>query len=370
MVIPPRKMTNKFSSLPMLRNLYLIPLISITLSSCQKTENSPEQPYDKGVLVINSGNFFDNNGTLSLISRNSKIAASDIFQKENNRSIAGGITDYTEINEKGVILVDNSTDGKDVIEIVNANTFKSIATIKGEIDNPRKVIKVSTNKAYITCWDTFNADYTFKQGFVAVLDLVSNKILKKIPVNSGVEDIILIENLAFVGNVNALPTLQVIDIQKDEVKESIEIGTEPNNFVLDAANKIWMTAGNAIILFNPTTKLFEKKLNAGTNDKKLPNSLCISKDKKTLFYTYNFYDEADDYKLKGEISTIDILSGTSKTFINRTFSSVDFDSESEIIYTSLIPSYKQSGYVYRFKTSGTMIDSVKTEIAPSKFYFK
>ena len=30
------------------------------------------------------------------------------FQKENNRSIAGGITDYTEINEKGVILVDNS----------------------------------------------------------------------------------------------------------------------------------------------------------------------------------------------------------------------------------------------------------------------
>lgn len=363
-------MTNKFVLIRTLRNLALISLTTIVFGSCEKTESSPTQPYDDGVFVINAGNFFDNNGTLSLVSRNSKIATSDIFQKENNRSIAGGITDYSEIDEKGIILVDNSTDGKDAIEIVNARTFKSIASIKGTIDNPRKVIKVGTNKAYITCWDTFNTDYTYKQGFVAVLDLVSNKITKKILVDSGAEDIIVIGNFAYVGNINAQPTLKVIDLQKDEVKESIEIGTEPNNFVLDAANKIWMTTGNTIVLFNPITKTIETKLKAGTNDKKSPSSLCISKDKKTLYYTYNFYDEADGYKLKGEIIAIDISTGTSKTFINRTFSSVSFDSESEIIYTSLIPSYKQSGYIFRYQTSGALIDSVKTEIAPNKFYFK
>ncbi|MFN3489240.1 MAG: YncE family protein [Emticicia sp.] len=363
-------MTNQFLSTRTLRSLSFISLTTIALSSCEKTENTPTQPYDDGVFVINAGNFFDNNGTLSLVSRDSKTASTDIFMKENNRSIAGGITDYSEVDEKGIILVDNSTDGKDAIEIVNARTFKSMASIKGEIDNPRKVVKVGTNKAYITCWDTFNADYTYKQGFVAVLDLVSNKITKRIPVDSGAEDIIVIGNLAYVGNVNARPTIKVIDTQKDEVKESIEIGTDPNNFVLDAANKIWMTTGNAIILFNPNTKTFETKFKAGTNDKKSPSSLSISKDKKTLFCTYNFYDETDGYKLKGEISAVDIATGTSKTFINRTFSSVDFDSESDIIYTSLTPSYKQAGYIFRYQTSGLLIDSVKTEIAPSGFYFK
>ena len=363
-------MTNKFLSSRTLRNLSLISLSTIAFSSCEKTESTPAQPYDDGVFVINAGNFFDNNGTLSLISRDSKIAAIDIFLKENNRSIAGGISDYSEVDEKGIILVDNSTDGKDVIEIVNARTFKSIVSIKGEIDNPRKVIKVGTNKAYITCWDTFNADYTYKQGFVAVLDLLSNKITKKIPVDSGAEDIVLIGNLAYVGNVNGQTTIKVIDVLKDEVKESIEIGTEPSNFVLDASNKIWMISSNTILLFNPTTKTFDLKLKAGVNEKKSPNSLCISKNKKTLFYTYNFYDAADGYKLKGEISTIDISTGTSKTFINRTFSSIGFDSESEMIYMSLIPSYKQSGYIFRYQTSGTLIDSVKAEIAPSRFYFK
>ncbi len=124
-----------------LRNTLAIAYAAFALSSCDKTENTPAQPYDDGVFVINSGNFLDNNGSLSLLQRNSKTASFDIFLKENTRSFAGGLTDYTEVDEKGIVLVDNSTDGKDAIEIVDAHTFKSIASIKGEIDNPQKAVK-------------------------------------------------------------------------------------------------------------------------------------------------------------------------------------------------------------------------------------
>ncbi len=363
-------MFNQFLSTRTLRNLSLISLTAIALSSCETTESTPAQPYDDGVFVINSGNFFDNNGTLSLMNRSSKTVSTDIFLKENNTSIAGGITDYSEIDEKGIILVDNSTDGKDAIEIVNARTFKSIASIKGEIDNPRKVVKAGANKAYITCWDTFNPDYSYKQGFVAVLDLSTNKITKKIPVDKGAESIVVIGATAYVGNVGSQKTIKVIDTQKDEVTATIEVGANPSNFILDASNKIWMIAEKELKLFNPSTKTVETKLKAGTNDKKSPSSLSISKDKKTLYCTYNFYDATDGYKLKGEVNAIDIATGTSKTFINRTFTAVGFDTESDIIYTSLIPSYKQAGYIFRYQTSGTLIDSVKAEIAPSGFYFK
>lgn len=347
-----------------------VALAALTVSSCDKTETTPAQPYDDGVFVINGGNFFDNNGSLSFIQRDSKTASTDIFMKENLRSLTGGLTDYSEVDEKGIALVDNSTDGKDAIEIVDAHTFKSIASIKGEIDNPRKVVKAATNKAYITCWDAFNADYSYKVGFVAVLDLTTNKITKKIPVDKGAESIVVIGTNAYVGNVGSQKTIRVIDINKDEVSATIEVGANPSNFVLDASNKIWMTAGNEIVLLNPATKLVETKLKGGTNSQKSPSSLSISKDKKTLFYTYNFYDAADGYKLKGEINSIDIAMGTSKTFINRTFSGVSFDPESNQIYTTLIPSYKQAGYIFRYQTSGSVIDSVKTEIGPIGFFFK
>lgn len=363
-------MFNQFLSTPTFRNLSLISLTTLTFISCDKNESVPAQPYDEGVFVINSGNFFDNNGTLSLLSRDSKTASLDIFLKENNRSIAGGVTDYSEVDEKGVILIDNSTDGKDAIEIVDAHTFKSIVSIKGEIDNPRKVVRAGSNKAYITCWDTFNPDYSYKQGFVAVLDLVTNKITKKIPVDKGAESIVVIGTNAYVGNVGSQKTIKVIDTQKDEVSATIEVGANPSNFILDGSNKIWIVADKELRLFNPSTKLIETKLKAGSNDKKSPSNLIISSDKKTLYCTYNFYDSADGYKLKGEINTIDIATGTSKVFINRTFSSIGFDSKSGQIYTCLIPSYKQAGYIFRYQASGTLIDSVKVEIAPSGFYFK
>ena len=353
-----------------LGNTAAIAFAALTLSSCDKTENTPAQPYDDGVFVINGGNFFDNNGSLSLLQRDSKSASFDIFLKENTRSFAGGLTDYAEVDEKGVILVDNSTDGKDAIEIVDAHAFKTIASIKGEIDNPRKAVKVGTNKAYITCWDTFNTDYSYKIGFVAVLDLTTNKITKKISVDKGAESIVVIGTNAYVGNVGSQKTIKVIDTKKDEVTATIEVGANPSNFVLDASNKIWMIAGKEIVLFNPATKMIESKLKGGTNTQKSPSSLSISKDKKTLFYTYNFYDVADNYKLKGEINSLNIADGTTKVFINRTFSSVGFDNESNQVYTTLIPSYKQAGYVFRYQATGTLIDSVKAEIAPIGFFFK
>ena len=359
----------------MLKKLIFITAAIFTLNSCGKVETEPTQPYDDGVFVINGGNFLDNNGSLSLVPRNSKTASLDIFLKENIRSFAGGISDYSEVDEKGIVLIDNSTDGKDAIEIVNARTFKTIASIKVDadnrpIDNPRKIVKVGTNKAYITCWDTFNTDYSYKTGFVAVLDLTTNKITKRIPVDKGAESIVVIGTNAYVGNVGSQKTIKVIDTQKDEVTATIEVGANPSNFVLDAANKIWMTAGKEIVLYNPTSKIIETKLKGGTNTQKSPSSLSISKDKKTLFYTFNFYDAADGYKLKGEINSIDIATGTSKTFINRTFASIDFDDESNQVYTTLIPSYKQAGYVFRYQATGAIIDSVKVEIAPVGFFFK
>ncbi|NBB22818.1 DUF5074 domain-containing protein [Runella sp. CRIBMP] len=359
--------------------LLIISLLSVGFSACNSTDPVPSQPYDNGVLVINAGNFLDNNGSISLVQRTSTTASYDIFQKENSRTLAGSLSGYAEVNEKGIILVDNSTAGKDGIEIVDARTFKSLTSIPStEVENPRAVAKATDTKAYVTCWDVTGdfSNFYKNPGYVAVLDLTTNKLTKKIPVQNGAESILVIGNEAFVGNTGSgMTKITVIDIATDAVKQSIEIGRNPELVGLDVNNKLWLYAGGEMIRLNTQTKTVETRFKiTSPNASKSPSSFTLSADKKTIYFTHSFYDAADGYLQKGETYSFPIDAAVvvaDKPFINRLFSGgLGVDPQTGIIYAGLVPSFKQAGYVLRYQPNGTLIDSVKAEIAPSTFFFK
>lgn len=349
------------------------------LVACDPTETEPTQPYDSGVIVLNSGNFFDNNGSLSLISRTGQSANYDIFQKENLRSLAGGLSGYAEVFNKGIILVDNSTAGKDLIEIVNARTFKSEASIPStEIENPRSVIEVSETKAYVTAWDATGdfSNFYVKPGYIAVLDLNTNKIIKRIAVQNGAETLFKVGNEVYVGNTGSgKSVLSVIDIATDALKQTIEVGKNPQIIGLDANSKLWVYAAGELKTINTGSKMIESTLKINSsNSSKSPSSFVFSSDKKTIYYTFSFYDPADNYKQKGETYSFNISTKEIETktpFINRLFGGgLGVDPQTGNLYAGLVPSLKQSGYVFRYKSDGVLIDSVKAEISPSKFFFK
>ncbi|MBA4852738.1 YncE family protein [Emticicia sp. BO119] len=350
------------------RKLTLLSFVSIALFSCETKETEPAQPYDSGVFVINAGNFFDNNGSISLVQRDSKTAMIDIFQKENARTIAGGITDYAEVDNKGIILVDNSTDGQDAIEIVNARTFKSEATIK-EVENPRNAIKVAANKAYVVCWDVLNSDYSYKPGYVLVIDLLTNKVIKKITVQNGAEGIVVVGNEAFVGNnpYSGKSEISVIDINKDEVSTKITLKGGTTNLIVDANNKIWCSVDKEFLRINPSTKAIETTISTEKTTEKVPGMLVLNANKTTIYFDYSHWSTG------GEIYSFNIADATISTttpLIKRTFSALGYDAKENVLYTAITPSYKQAGYVFRYKPTGVLIDSIKAEIAPVKFLFK
>ena len=346
------------------------------LNSCSKTsEPEPSQPYDAGVFVVNRGNFSDNNGSITLINPTTKMTSFDIFQKENNRAISGGISDYAEVDGKGVILVDNSTPGKDLIEIVNARTFKTVATIPStDLENPRYVVKAGTNKAYATCWDSFNADYSFKTGYIVVIDLTTNKVTKKIPVQRGAEKLVVIGNDVYVGSVGDETSISIINTSTDVVSQTVEVGKNPKVIGLDANGKLWIYAGGEFVKFNVLTKAVESRTKITTaNTSKSPGSFSFSKDKSSIMYIYSFYDAADGYKQKGETYSFginDAVISTTKPLISKLFTGLSVDPSTGNIYAGFTPSYKQAGYVFRYQSNGTLIDSLKAEIAPEGFLFK
>lgn len=363
----------------MKRSTFYVAILGAILSACDRNTAEPTQPYDTGVIVLNAGNFSDNNGSLTLIQRTNTTASYDIFQKENQRALAGSLSGYTEVGEKGMILVDNSTAGKDLVEIVNARTFKSVGTIpSSEIENPRNAVKVSDTKAYVTAWDATGdfSNFYKNPGYVAVIDLNANRLTKKIPVQNGAESIVVMGGEAFVGNTGSNKTfITVIDVATDSKKSEIEVGRNPNLIGVDANNKLWVFAGGELVRMNPNSKMIETRLKiTSSNTSKSPSSFVLSADKKTIYYTYSFYDAADSFKQKGETYnfSVDATSiAATKPFINRLFAGgLGIDPQTGQLYAGLVPSYKQAGYVFRYRPDGTLIDSVKAEIAPSKFFFK
>ena len=333
-------------------------LVALSAWNCKAPDATPI-PYESGVFILNSGNFSSNNGTISFLPRTGQAVATSIFQAVNpSMTLSGGVQGYTEVNGKGLILVDNNTAGQDKVEIIEAGTFVSRATLKSpDIENPRQVIQAGPNKAYISCWDV-SGDYakgTFYKdpGYIAVVDLNTSTVSKKIPAVKGVERMVMVGTEVFIGSstYSGNKTLLIIDANTDAVKDRIDFGATPEPIALDADNRLWIQAGNDMVRINPQTRLVEKRLTFPA----MPGSVTLSADKRTFYYTlsgrtYNF--------------SIDATTASGNQVITRSFSALGIDPQTKQIYGSVIPSYAQAGYVIRYKPDGVLIDSVKAEIAP------
>lgn len=347
-------------------NRSIISLLALSMWNC--TTSDPEAiPYESGVYIINQGNFGDNNGTLSYLSRSSNAVATNIFVQANPTLISSGsLEDYTEVNGKGILLVDNMTAGLDKVEIVESGTFKTLATLKlPDIENPRRVIQAGLNKAYVSCWDvsgSFSAGTFFKDpGYVALIDLNSSTVVKKIPAVKGVEAMVLVGSEVFAGSVNYSgdKNLAIINTETNEVKQRIEFGTAPQPIAVDAEGKLWILAGKEMIQMVVASRAIEKRLMLPA----APTAITISRDKKTFYYSAN----NRTYKFGINETT----ASTTNVVFNRAFSALGADPQTGRLYGSQYPAlYTQAGYVLRYEENGMFVDSVKAEIAPSGFYFR
>ena len=339
-------------------------LVALSVWNCKTSDPEPT-PYESGIFILNSGNFSSNNGTVSFLSRNSNTVVANIFQVANpSLALSGGVQGYTEVNGKGLVLVDNSTAGQDKVEIVESGTFVSRATLKTpDIENPRQVIQAGLNKAYISCWDV-SGDYskgTFYKdpGYIAVVDLNTSTVTKKIPAVKGVERMVLAGSEVFVGSTSYSgdKTLLIIDANTDMVKDKLDFGATPEPISLDADGKLWILAGKDLARVNPSSRLVEKRLTFSA----APGSVTMSADKRAFYYTLS----GKTYRLP-----IDATTALGSQVVARSFSALGVDPQTKRIYGSVIPSYAQAGYVLRYEESGALVDSVKAEIAPTGFYFR
>ncbi len=226
-----------------MKQFKLVTLLFLTLLltySCSE-DDSPQLPkgdYEKGYFITNEGPFQNGSGTLSHVDEAGDVTQS-IFKAVNNKDLGSVVQSMTLHNDFAYIVVNNSHK----IEVANRYTMKNIATIEGDdIKNPRYFVAVGTT-GYISNWGDAG-DAT--DDYIAVVDLATNTVTKKIPVGEGPEKMLVDGNKIYInlqGGFSQNNKVEVIDVSSNTVISTLEVGDVPNGIIKDASGTIWVLCG-------------------------------------------------------------------------------------------------------------------------------
>lgn len=342
----------------------------VLINGCKKADptnaSSSSGVYGSGIFVTCEGVFGSGTGTVSFYNRSSGVVNNDIFQTANSLPLGNVVQSMSIYNGKGYVVVNNGAK----VEVVNAANFKSSATITG-VSQPRYFFGIDNNKAYVSEWGS-----TGLNGAVRVINLSTNTVSSTINTGKGAEKMVKSGNYVYVtckGGFDNDSVVTVINSTTDVVSTSINVGPNPDGIQIDANGKIWVLCGGRwnssftalaqtgkLVRINPSNNTVEQTF-AFSSTSSTPSNLSINSAKNKLYYTYD-----------GSVYTHDISATglSSAAFINRSFYGMGIDPVNDFLYGADAGNFSSNGYVIRFNTLGSKVDSFQVGVIPSGFFFK
>ena len=354
----------------MTRIAYLPTLILTLLAAC--TPEIPEnQEFIKtsGVFVLNEGNFTYGNASLSFIDVETNTIENQVFFRANGFPLGDVAQSMTIKASTGFIVVNNS--GK--VLVINTKTFTHQATITG-LTSPRYLEIINESKAYIT--DLYAHEIT-------IIDPNDYTITGTINTGCSTEQMIRWSDFILVLNWSYGDQILKIDTGSDEVIDSLKVTLQPNSMILDQEDRLWVlsdggyagsSTGNeipALTIIDPSSLEIIQEFQFPGLDYS-PNHLCTNYTRDTLYFLTTGW--AGELTLNTGIYRMSIEDEQlpDQAWIpqgDRHFYAMGIDPGSSCVYVSDPKDYLQKGMVYRYSSSGILIDSLQADRLPGFFAF-
>lgn len=345
-------------------------LVSILISACTKTEETPEETpdygkYGAGILISNEGTYGVGNGSISYYNTDNDSIMNEIFQLENNRSLGDVVQSVNKIGDYIFIQVNNSHK----IEVVDAKSFAEIGVIQN-LTQVRYSIG-DENTVYASAWGTWGAD-----GKVYFIDVNTLSVRDSVATGLGPESMVLLKNKLFVANSGGWgydSTVSIIDPINKQLIENIYVGANPKSMVVDNDNNLWvLCSGSALydanwtpighrpaklVQINPSTNAIIKEVALFADQH--PNKLAINPDGDLLYIGSGFGFNG--------IYTVGIndVAFAEVQLINKSFYGFDINPEDGTIFGYEALNYTERGKLYRYSESGIELGNYLVGIAPN-----
>jgi YVTN family beta-propeller protein len=350
-------------------SFYAILTIGV-FTSCTNDDVTPvEAPlgaYQNGILIINEGNFGQDNSSMSYLSGDLATFQLNAFTAVNPSLTLGNTSQSIAFNnDKAYVVVHASNK----IEVLNRYTLAHIATVTTGLSSPR-FMHFANGKGYVTNW---GAGSSASDDFVAVLNLTSNSVSSSIPVVEGPERIV--ENngklyVAHKGGYNHGNTVSVINSSNNTVESTISVGDVPGSleisngflYVLCEGKPSW-TGSETIgklqkINLSNLAQITTLDYTLGNH----PQNLDI--DGGNIYYS----NSNSVYKFSESNFTLP----TSALF-NTTAQNVSgfygFAVKGGKIFVADANDYSSAGEIFIFSENGSVLNTRTVGVSPNGFYF-
>ncbi len=318
----------------------------------------PTAAYGSGIFVVNEGPFQNGTGTITFINRSSSAVEQDVFHAANGRPLGNVAQRMASFGTVGMLVVNNA--GK--VEFVDLRDFKSTGVIENMALPSGIVVAGNTGKAYVTEWVSFSGN-----GRVAVIDIASKQVLRRIAVGEFPNAVAWHNNRIFVANSNQ-NTVVEIDAQADTILRTHTVGDRPNSmlsignslYVLCSGNPSWAgteTAGSLAEING--TQVSIRNFSAASMH---PSHLTLHPDGGSLMYQLSDGVHSLSPTASGNINP-------GNPVIARNFYHFSADPQG-LLYGTDAKDFVSNGVVLRYERNFTLKDSLPAGIAPGSIYYR
>ncbi|MGK7391410.1 MAG: DUF5074 domain-containing protein [Candidatus Cyclobacteriaceae bacterium M2_1C_046] len=343
-------------------NLFLLLSLSVGIISCGDDEPVIINEFERGVFVVNEGNFGEGDGSISYFNPSTEEVKFNVFSQNNDEQPLGDVVQSMTIDGiTGYIVVNNSNK----IEVVNAKTMEGIGTIEN-VSLPRYMV-LHNDRGFVTEWVSFS-----DPGRVAVINPGDNSVTKTIQVGFGAEYLLIKDNKLYVSN-SFENTVSVIDLTSEAVIETIIVSSAPKFIKEDVNGKLWVICSGgynadwspandgALVKIDPTTDIVEETLEFGAN---VNGKMALNPSQDRIYYSlgnaiYGFDIASASLPTTPLITNDDIIG----------VYGLGVDPSNGNIYIADNAGFQSNGFVFRFQPDGTFIDSFEAGRGPNGFAF-
>lgn len=338
-----------------LKKIYLgLGLAALFFTSCTTEEEIQQIPslgtYDKGVLVVNEGNFGTPNGSISFLSNDFSVFQNGIYWIENNNEALGDVVQSISFSGDKAFIVVNASN---IVQVVNRYSFKKVATITEGLNNPRYSTS-SNGKLFVTNSGTKS---------VSVYDLSTYAFITNIAIDKTVEKIVAANNKIYVQNgaFGGGSNVTVINAATNVVSTTIEVGVGVNS--MEEKNGIlYVMCGNndGSSLYRINTESDTKSVIETTSLKKAKN---MDVDGNNIWYTvgtgvYAMPITATNFN---QLPLFSVADNNFSTFYG--FAVID-----DFIFSADANGFTQDGIMKIYSPNGTTLKTFNTKVGPNGFY--
>ena len=323
--------------------------------------NSPAH----GLFIVNEGCFQYGNASLSFFNPTDESVENEVFLRANGMKLGDVAQSMTIYDNKGWIVVNNSH----VIFAIDLTTFRE----KGRIENltsPRYIHFVSDKKAYVTqLWD--NRIYIIDPSRYEVTGYIEVPGMSER--TGSTERMVQIGPYVYCTCWSYQNSIIKIDSRTDRVVDRLEVGVQPRSLVVDRNGHLWtITDGGyegspygyeapALVCVDPLdfSVIKRMKFKLGST----PRELTLSGDGSRLYWI-------NDAVWRMEISSEYL---PARPFIEdraTKYYSLTVNPESGDVYVGDAIDYQQPGIIYRYNSSGRLIDEFYVGVTPTAYCWK